>query len=279
MRVCAHFWETGTRLPTNDADAASRIMLDVRMWKRIKAKLINKGKLHVAEDGVFNPRAEAELGKAIHAAKKDATDVGVGAPRGSFDGQQKDRRDPLEGRDTGKNAVDIGATSGTSHSEVSEIYAEKPNDLNGAKNDLRLKTKDSEVKEEKEVLPVRTESRPANGPNEIAGLNGSTAEIVEGIAKLLNSMAPDYVSARRMITSNVSIYGAHAIRDGYAELMADIADNKVRVPSYKALLGYFKTASERPIGHAKQRQMSDYSSQRIERGREFLDLLNEGVAA
>jgi len=245
MRVCAHFWETGTRLPTNDADAAARIMLDVRMWKRIKAKLINKGKLHVAEDGVFNPRAETELGKAIKASKGDATGEGVGAARGSFDGQQEDGRNSLEGRDASKNAVDIGTKSTRSQGEVSENFAKNANDFNGAKNDLRLKTKEREVREEKEVLPVRTESRPADGPNEIAGLNGSTAEIVEGVAKLLNGMAPDYVSAKRMISSNVSIYGAHAVRDGYAELMADIADNKVRVPSYKALLGYFKTASER----------------------------------
>jgi hypothetical protein len=192
------------------------------------------------------PRADKELAAATNSSRSQ--------------GRQTDQ-------DTGR------ATSEDTIEETPQVFSKNINEINGPlKNQYPIANS-------KGISTVRTESRPADGPDEISGLNGSTSEIVEGIAKLLNSMAPDYVSAKRMITSNVGIYGAHAVRDGYAELMADIADNKVRVPSYKALLGYFKTASERPIGHAKQRQMSDYSSQRIERGREFLELLNEGAAA
>lgn len=77
-------------------------------------------------------------------------------------------------------------------------------------------------------------------------MNGSTGEIVNGVAKFLNALAPDPHTARRIVASNVGLYGSDAVRDGYAELMADVADNKVRVPTVKALIGYFKTASERP---------------------------------
>lgn len=76
-------------------------------------------------------------------------------------------------------------------------------------------------------------------------MNGSTSEIVIGVAKFLNALAPDQDTARRIVASNVGLYGSDAVRDGYAELMADVADNKVRVPTVKALLGYFKTAGDR----------------------------------
>lgn len=76
-------------------------------------------------------------------------------------------------------------------------------------------------------------------------MNGATGTIVAGIALFLNQHSPDYETARRVVASNVGLYGADAVRDGYAELMADVDDNKVRVPSVKALVGYFKTAGTR----------------------------------
>ena len=105
MRVCAHFWETGVKLPLDDADAASRLMLDVRMWRRIKTKLISKGKLHVSEDGVFNPRAERELTAANRAAKKDGPQTDVGTAWGPSDGEPQDGRNQMEGWHSGAPAV------------------------------------------------------------------------------------------------------------------------------------------------------------------------------
>lgn len=96
------------------------------------------------------------------------------------------------------------------------------------------------VRSEQEAAPAK-----ADGASEISGLNGSTSEIVTGIAKFLNVHCPDQDAARRIVASNVGLYGSDAVRDGYAELMADVADNKVRVPSVKALVGYFKTAGDR----------------------------------
>lgn len=135
--------------------------------------------------------------------------------------------------------------------------------------------------ETEEVLPVRPESDAvrANGPDEIAGLNGSTREIVQGIAKFLNSMAPDYATAKIIVASNVGIYGGVAVRDGYAELMADMADNKVRVPTVKALVGYFKTASNRTPGAVPPKPSNDFAAQRIERSRAFSAIIEQEFAA
>lgn len=90
------------------------------------------------------------------------------------------------------------------------------------------------------------ESAGGQKPDEIEGLNGSTAEIVAGVAKILNVHAPDIAAAKRIVQSNVGLYGPNAVRDGYAELMADLQDNQIRVPSIKVLIGYIKTAKERP---------------------------------
>lgn len=246
MRVCAHFWETGVKLSLDDANAASRLMLDVRMWRRIKAKLISKGKLHVSEDGIFNPRAEKELTAANRAAKKDDAQADLGAPRGAPDREPEDGRNQVEGWNSGAHPLEtpkneVSAKSERSLGEVSENFAEKANEINGPKKEPIA----SNLSQKENTKPVSSESRAADGPEEISGLNGSTAEIVRGVAKLLNNLAPDYAFARQMVASNVGLYGPNAVRDGYAELQADLADNKVRVPSAKTLLGYFKTASER----------------------------------
>ena len=138
---------------------------------------------------------------------------------------------------------------------------------------------ETETETENKIATSENEAEHAGGREEIQGLNGSTAEIVGGVAKLLNNLAPDYETAKRIVTSNVGFYGPVAVRDGYAELMADIADNKVVIPSAKTLLGYVQTASKRPSKAQRGRQPADYASQRIERSKAFMDLINEERAA
>lgn len=84
--------------------------------------------------------------------------------------------------------------------------------------------------------PAREKSEP----------NDATEEIVSGVAKFLNRLAPDRETAKRIVRGNQALYGDDAVRNGYAELMADVADNKVRIPSAKILVGYFKSAHARP---------------------------------
>lgn len=246
IRICAHFWETGIRLPLDDAIAASRLMMDVRMYRRLRGKLIAKGKLHEAEDGFYVPRAERELAAANRAAKKEGAQADMGTTRGSPDGEHANGRDQVEGRCAGTDALtghhaDVQVKSPESLGEVSEKDCKKPIKINGP-----LKTYEPVANSHTEDnKPVSSESGAADGHEEVSGLNGSTTEIVRGVAKLLNNLAPDYAFARQIVASNVGIYGPNAVRDGYAELQADIADNKVRIPSVKTLVGYFKTASER----------------------------------
>lgn len=131
---------------------------------------------------------------------------------------------------------------------VSETANETPPDTD-SESDTDSEAENKPVSSEQVAAPAK-----ADGPDEILGLNGSTGEIVAGVAKFLNHLAPDYVTARRVIASNVGLFGSVAVRDGYAELMADVADNKVRVPSVKVLVGYFKSAGERPRQPKPQQQ-------------------------
>lgn len=104
---------------------------------------------------------------------------------------------------------------------------------------------DTEQIQKEDDRPASVEQHAAGGPDEILGLNGATAEIVRGVANLLNVYAPDFETARRIVQSNVGLYGPTAVRDGYAEFCADRDDGKVGVPTSKTLVGYFRTAKDR----------------------------------
>jgi uncharacterized protein YdaU (DUF1376 family) len=91
----------------------------------------------------------------------------------------------------------------------------------------------------------RSEKHAAGGPDEIAGLNGSTSLIVGTFAGWLNPYVPDFDTARRVITKSVALYGDRSVRDGFAELDADISDGKIRLPTAKMFFGYCRTAQER----------------------------------
>ena len=67
VSVCAFQWETGRRVPIDDRDAASALMLDMRMYRRVRDQLIERGKLHAADDGYYVSRAETEF-RALRSA-------------------------------------------------------------------------------------------------------------------------------------------------------------------------------------------------------------------
>lgn len=113
VRACAHFYETGKRLPNDDLEAASRMMMDVRMYRRLKNKLVEKGKLHEREDGYSVPRAERELRIARSAAGAEAAE-GVDSTRHADGAEHENWRASMEGRS------DIVPTSVTLQADFSE---------------------------------------------------------------------------------------------------------------------------------------------------------------
>jgi hypothetical protein len=166
IRVCAHFWETGIRVPLDDMDAASRLMLDVRKYRRLKTKLLEKGKLHVAEDGIYSPRSETEYVAATRAIGKEATQIDVGTTRRQLDGEHQNGRDQMEGREHCAHPVmsEVAETSPASRAEVSGNFAEKDNQIN-----TPLKSQNQNQKEK--IIPLT----PKGGPTPSQALEAFNA--------------------------------------------------------------------------------------------------------
>jgi uncharacterized protein YdaU (DUF1376 family) len=182
MRACAHGWETGVRLPLDDAAAASRLTLDVRMWRRIKNKLIEKGKLHVASDGIFNPRAEREFEAATRAKQQADAQADMGSARNGHDRQHEDGGSPLAGRGTPGAGVlvDVAEKSPESLGEVSEIFAAKDNEINGP---LKEPIARAIEEEKKDSARVDFLGRPIEGPDADVSFDGRTIELINGERK------------------------------------------------------------------------------------------------
>lgn len=141
---------------------------------------------------------------------------------------------------------------------------------------------DTEADTEAEVSSRAREREEAGGraPIELSGLNDPTSAIVAGMARIQNQLAPDYRWAKTCLDSNIGLYGADAVRDGWAEFQADQADGKLRNPSVKALVSYFQTAKNKtargtPVSTPNRQ---DFGAQRVERGKAFLAKLKTSEA-
>jgi hypothetical protein len=117
----------------------------------------------------------------------------------------------------------------------------------------------------KYTLPRQPESHQAprahaGWQEEIPGLNGATSTIVSDLAKWLSPYVPDFDGARKTVSEMVALYGDRAVRDGFADMKARIADGEMRVPTVRQLYGFIKqsktTAStgppRRPAGEVFQ---------------------------
>lgn len=100
-RICAHYYETGRRLPLDDKEAAHRLMMNPKNYRRVRDELIALEKIRRHDDGYGNDRAERELEKAVGepAQKADAVfSADLDAARGSPDCERQDGGDQGEGR-------------------------------------------------------------------------------------------------------------------------------------------------------------------------------------
>lgn len=100
-RICAHYYETGRRLPLDDKEAAHRLMMNPKNYRRVRDELIALEKIRRHDDGYGNDRAERELKKAVGepAQKVDAVlAADLDAARGSSDCERQDGGDQGQGR-------------------------------------------------------------------------------------------------------------------------------------------------------------------------------------
>lgn len=240
LMVCAHFWETGSRLPNDDASASSRLMLDVRMYRRLRDKLIQKGKLHVADDGIFNPRAERELEAANRASPKGEEKTDLGSARRPDDREHANGRDQMEGRDGSAHTVsassavdqtDFSETSRQSLGEVSENYQEKTNEINAPLKSLNLTlTRLNNLVCHSEAA---REAGPTDDPNFVKckrELNGSTERIID-VVRNADGPYGTKLKAAEWVADSIEDYGGAAVLSAFKFLERCVAEGqKIRDP-------------------------------------------------
>lgn len=228
-------------LPDVDEDNA-RIFgyRDVRTYRAHKAQLLAWPDAIFIEDGLIkNSRALAE----VEAYKKYR---GKCAENGRKGGRPPKTSDADLPPISPRSLADLEAIPHATVIQFNEIAKPSPTPTPSP---------------DKESETVRSEQVAADGPAEIPGLNGSTSLIVTTFAEWLNPWAPDVPAARKTIADAVGIYGDRAVRDGFAELKADVADGKLRIPTAKSFYGYCRTAKDRGPKSAATSAPIDRSNQ------------------
>lgn len=203
-------------IPDDAAWIGHQLHISSRKWTAIRAVLLAASKISCDGGVITNPRVNSEIENKLNQRRINAE---IAAKREQERREKRENNNNNNGNEARKQHH-AGATDSEADTDSEEDKKNNP--------------------------PAPSEQAAAGGPvSEVFGLNGSTAEIIGGIAKLLNVYAPDHETAKRIVASNVGLFGAQAVRDGYAELMADMADNKVIVPRIKTLVGYFKQAGDK----------------------------------
>lgn len=242
------------KLLDSDGDNARMMALDARVWKRAKAFLVERAGFFLEDGFIKHERIEKELtAYREHCAK--AVENGK-----------------LGGRPKHKSAGLPPDFLGTSARLLEEVREKSTNISHAELNEIKEITKPSPPptpsphprSEEREESKI---SRPV----EVAGLNGSTSVIVKDVARWFNELNPDTDGALVMVEKIATIYGPDAVKDAYAELSADFADNKrLGRPTYKLLLSYAQKAKERPRGQAKT-QFKDFKTAKLDADRAMLE--------
>lgn len=70
VRLIAHMYDRNGPLPDDDRIMARLLLGDIRAWRRVKASLINKGKIKVTSSGIVNERVMKELARRQEKSKK-----------------------------------------------------------------------------------------------------------------------------------------------------------------------------------------------------------------
>lgn len=205
-------YETEQPLPHDDNWMAHRLHISARLWRSVRGKLVDLGKLIECEGGWTNPRVQKELTqrRLDRRTKSESATSRERVKREKSENNYENNEQPPQEQHHARASSDIRYQNTESNSPIAD-----------------------------------TGSVAAGGHSEDFGLNGSTKMIVEHFAHWLNNWNPDYEAAQKSIADACGIYGPKAVRDAFAELKADHADGKVRALSVKAFYGYCRTAQER----------------------------------
>ena len=244
------YWQRGKPLPAEPARLANIARLPNERWTDVQRTL---EQFFNVKDGTWvHNRIEAELQKFRNKSEK-------AKKAGQASG------DSRKGAKTNSGPTDVKQRTNGRSTDVQRT-------LNHTDTDT-----DTDTDKNSNSPPDNSEIVAARGPDEIAGLNGSTSLIVSEFARWLNHNAPDFQSARTMIGKAVALYGPNAVRDGFADMQAKHADGEVRVPTVKAFYGFVQRAKDGRVRISKREPTA--SEKQAERTRLLLAEVDAELAA
>lgn len=166
--ILSLIYETNGRLVNDERAICAQIGCDVRVWRRVSARLVAEGKITLTEEGCWtNERAQAEITSAELLAKKRQTSGRIG---GQLSG--KSRAKPLENKES-----DEANASSLLHTEYRRQKAEAPTDIKSvgvcdASEGFALKPDQPEPKPDKRGSRMRPDWRPSQDGMAYAEQNG-----------------------------------------------------------------------------------------------------------
>lgn len=92
VSICVYIWNTGRRVPLDDAEASRMMAINFKSYQRIRDRLVVLGKVTKHENGYGNERAERELSSASEAVERNTRRADAAADRS--DGQGKETPSP-----------------------------------------------------------------------------------------------------------------------------------------------------------------------------------------
>lgn len=224
-RICAHHYETGGRLPIDDADAAHRLGLNPKNYRRVRDQLLALGKIQTHEDGYTNDRAERELAIAIGAKHRvELRPADVAPARDVADPQREDRRSEVSRRRiSGKDSTKTADQSGIDRRSIgdqSAIICDKIEENQYASIELRTKNQEltNRASAGEPVCSPSAELRQA--------FNGSTENLLDDIQRWMGPLA-DRGNAVRWLTTTLSASNSDAVLAAYQQLLASQAKGRL----------------------------------------------------
>lgn len=240
----------------------------------VARKTVNEAIRDLARWGYLEKRSQAQTGRSI-CYYRVITDIGGLGDEDTDDGVGRGECDPQPHRGVTSEVTGgcnpegyRGVTPEVTGGVTSSSYT-----INDPKRSNRKKTADRPQ--------ANSEQAPACGPakadatsDEIGELNGATAAIVAGVASWLSSgmgSKPDVTTARKIIASNCAIYGADAVRRGFADMQADVLGGKLVGNPLKAFTGYCDTAKT-GRAHAQPKARDWHAEKKASRERLFAEV-------
>lgn len=236
IQVLAVQWSRRAPLPMDILP--TMLGRDPRSTRRLVQSLIDKGKLTLGEGVVFNIRMAAVMGCTDEALPADLPEISATFPANVREISSEHPADVSESVPKNTNENNEPSTRMVSYTRAFHFHSHSH------------RKKDSQLAS---VVPDAERGVAAAGPPPLAGLNGSSAEIIEGVGRLLRPWGdtPDRETAQRVLASLVGAYGPDAVRDGYADLATQVAADRPVIAPLKALTGFVKAAA------AKRNQPSE----------------------